>query len=250
MIKYTILILLLTGQLFFCHAQDTLRKKWFDFALHSALVVNNSISNVSYSELVAPNPVTTRKISSISDAPPVSFGFSAGIDLLLGRSEKVQHVIYLSFDNTNSRFNYYSYSSSKPSPGGSSGWSSVTDLDIARNAKFLIAGYGWAFKIKERIGLGVLICYNSLLYLTDIQTIRLNGATSASPQTVITHSTINTNPDFWSARLRLGYHFKIKKQRFQAFALHNINFVNYLDPTLTYKAPWWQAGLQYFPVRK
>jgi len=231
---------------FVLFSQDTIKPKWFNFNFHSALIINNSLSNYYSSEnYVLGGDVNIQKLSKITNKN-ILYGYSGGIDFEFGKKQFFKNIITSYFDYTNSYFNldyqdnhhiYHGYVTHK-------------NINVKRNVNILGVGYGIMFG-SEKLNFSVFGCYNRLLKKVE----NSEGYIVKTYYNIVTdYKIINEksthiikDSGFYSFRTKINYNFKIKSKKFSAYIQRNGSLrLNY---EYTYYAPWWMIGIQYYPLR-
>lgn len=237
-------------------AQDSLthKKSKIFFNLQSALLFNNSFSNIDgyYSS-------NQQKIyyqeGERDHNKPICFGYFGGAEILIGKKRHFKHVLNVSIELTNSVIlNRYNHTNSG------------ADYTIKRRVFFANIGYGVYVKLYKNINLTSLFNITPYANLKDVK----NGYSSYDYTIKFTgihvyDTTFYKNEkyksdgllDLISLRLKLSYDFLIKERAFSCFVMHNIGSVEIMELIYwnhknlsIYKAPWWMIGLQFCPFGK
>lgn len=243
------LLIIITNISFTFYSQDSIKPKWFNFSIQSALVVNNSFSNYYESESYTLGGYHYVQNVSAKTNKPICYGYSGGLDFQIGTNQKFKQIIGLYFDFTNSYFNL------KNSSGKSVGYlkinRSYSNIDIKRQVSIIGFNYGVQFNIKKHFNISVLGCFNYLLKRLEIQTgynVKIDYNYIKDSTLINTkQSYINKDTAFASIKVRLDYNFNVKKQNLAVFVQRNISLPLYHNNT--YYAPWWMIGIHYYPLR-
>lgn len=239
----------------FCYttfiAQDSIKPRWFNLGIQGALIVNNGLSNLYQNEAENKNGLIgdPYEIQRVQEGKLICFGFSGGVEAILGKSKVVKHLLGVSFENTNSEISSYKANTRYLGASGSTS-TSIEDITIKRKVQFLVGSYGIKFNTKT-INIGLIASFNQAIYRYDI----VNGYTKncwrcpsdSIPLVNVKRSYNVDTTRFVSLRIRLGHDFKIKNTTISPFIMRNLNVTNLFFPESAYIAPWWYLGVQYIP---
>ncbi|MEO8759846.1 MAG: hypothetical protein ABI388_02295 [Bacteroidia bacterium] len=228
-------------------AQDTLpnNKTWLHFNLQGSFIANKSLSNLNF-KFLYPESAGQNSGYTKNSNTPVCYGFNAGLEFLLGH-DTIKHIISLSYDLTNSNFNNYTLNDGIPTHTQSQKWHE----NIRRQVQFISINYGISFNIIKKLKFAPIACLNYMYKRTDIT----NGyyVESLFPRlgnpgyydsTTFHNSKVssigNSNGGFvLSLKLRLSYDVT---KYLSIYVARNFG--------LSYIAPWWMLGVQYYPFKK
>ena len=231
------------------YAQDSIKPKWFNFSIQSALIINNSFSNYYKSESYTIGGYHYIQNLFAKTNKPVCYGYSVGIEVQIGKSQDVKQLIGLNVDYTNSYFNVENRS--EESVGYLKINRSYSNIDVKRHVSIAGLSYGLRLSINHHFNITVLGCFNYILKRVETKTgynVKTNYTYVKDSMLInTTQSYVNKDTAFASIRVRLGYNFSIKKQNFGVYLQRNFSLPTYHKNI--YYAPWWMIGIQYYPLR-
>ena len=213
----------------------------------SALIANNSFSNFSKGQ--SSNNSYDYGFTK-NNSQPVCFGFNAGVEVVLGRAPRFKQLLSITYDLTNSLFNDYrvilqSYRYSD--------WQTWHE-NISRQVQFVNLNGGFLFNITKRLKLATMLSVAVYTtrditngYYVDNIPIRPTGngpyynfLPASSDTTKYNNSKTIYKPGL-EVSLKLRASYDVTKY-LSVFVQRNLG--------ISYKAPWWMLGLQFYPFKK
>ncbi len=220
---------------------DSISKlQWLRINVQSALIANNSFSNY-------PFPLQVDWVEyyyTKNNSKPICYGFNAGIEFLLGRKPKFKQLLSLTYDLTNSRYNYDVFLNEAMSHTPNQTWNET----ISRQVQFVNLNYGFLFNLTKKLKLATIASLSFYTKYTDITNgyyVEAMGSQRGNPpfydstnynNSKTVNSGLNLIP---SIKLRVSYDVT---NYLSVFVLRNFG--------MNYKTPWWMIGLQFYPFKK